>query len=78
MMESVKMTHQHQYRQKFMPYTYAPVSHILYHLGPTAFKGDSCGTMTVTDANKHCWLALTAPDVQEKLKIKIPGGQMGK
>ena len=73
-MNLVKMTHQHHFllisTGRSLLYTYTPVSHILYHLGPTAFKGDSHSTMTLTDASAHCWLALTAHDVQEKLKIR--------
>ena len=65
-----------RYKQKFSLYTYAPISHFLYHLGPTAFKDGSRDVMTLTDANSARWQALTTPAVKEKLTIKIPGGKM--
>ena len=66
-----------KHRQKFSLYTYAPISQLLYHLGPMAFApSGNQDFLTLTDANSTRWQALTTPAVKQKLTIKIPGGKL--
>jgi hypothetical protein len=44
-----------QYKQKFSLYIYAPISHLLYHLGPMAFEDRNWDVMTLTDVSSSHW-----------------------
>ena len=64
-------------RSSVCTYTYAPISQLLYHLGPMAFTpSGNRDFLTLTDANSTRWQALTTPAVKQKLTIKIPGGKL--
>ena len=59
-------------------HTHAPIKHLLYHLGPTAFVGDSHANQALTATNAGLWLLLTQKAVSEalkKLRVKILGGK---
>ena len=64
-----------RYKQKFNLYTYTPISHFVYHLGPTVFTGGNQDSMALSDVGAARWRALTMSVVQEKLTLKIPGGK---
>jgi len=66
-----------QYRN-FELHTHAPIKHLLYHLGPTAFVGDNRTNQALTTTNADLWLSLTqkaASEALKKLRVKIPGGK---
>jgi hypothetical protein len=66
--------------RNFDLHTHAPIGHLLYHLGPTAFVGENHGNLTLTNANAALWTTLTQKIVAEtlkKMRLKIPGGKMG-
>lgn len=68
--------------KKFHLHTHAPVKHLLYHLGPSALKGDDFHGKDLSAVGASRWKALQAPKVKKiltpKLVIKVPGGRLPK
>ncbi|KAG1776449.1 hypothetical protein EV702DRAFT_1198151 [Suillus placidus] len=60
-------------------HTHAPASSILYHIGKRALKGTNMWALELSNANARHWIALTAPQVKQKLpRLKISGGRIMK
>jgi hypothetical protein len=60
---------------------HAPIKHLLYHLGPTAFIGDNRANLMLTATKATIWLSLpqkVASEALKKLRIKIPRGKLAK
>lgn len=62
---------------QFELHTHAHISHVIYHLGQSAFNKayQNPGHLVLTEVNASRWLALNRPSVQQKLVIRIPGRQ---
>ncbi|KAG2123801.1 hypothetical protein DEU56DRAFT_828756, partial [Suillus clintonianus] len=60
-------------------HTHAPASSILYHIGKGALKATNSRALELSNANARHWVALTAPQVKQKLpRLKISGGRITK
>ncbi|OBZ76952.1 hypothetical protein A0H81_03401 [Grifola frondosa] len=55
-------------------FTHASAKDLLYNLGCNVFRGSSDNMLLGPTASAR-WRALSKPKVQQKLTIKIPGGQ---
>lgn len=66
------------YKHRFHLHTYAPIAHLLYHLGPNAFKPtqNAHQALSLTNTNASRWAAFNKPAVKQKLIIKIPARRL--
>ncbi|KAG1722488.1 uncharacterized protein EDB91DRAFT_1240212 [Suillus paluster] len=66
-------------RYQYEIHTHAPASSILYHIGKRALKGTNTWALELSNANARHWVALTAPQVKQKLpRLKISGSKITK
>lgn len=60
---------------------HAPISQLVYHLGPNIMTPLSPGNLALTDVAAQTWDTFTRPgpirkEIEKLPKLKIPGGRM--